>query len=303
MKNITLLDGGVGQEVYKRAGMPNTPLWSAQVMMEKPELVQAVHQDFIKAGARVLTINSYSCTPSRLRRDGKVEWFEQLQRQAFEIAAAAREALVVEVPNVQIAACLPPLIGSYTTDERSFSELKDEYEAIVALQAPKADLFLIETIANTKEAKAAVEAALPAGKPVILSFTLSDKMPGKLRAGEPIEEAVNLMADYALEALLFNCSYPETITEGLKKVDNLNLPYGGYANGFTSIDALKPGGVVNQLSARQDLDEHKYCEEIMQWVESGATVVGGCCEVGPSYIKYISDTLKQNGYSTAPLFQ
>lgn len=302
MRKITLLDGGVGQEVYKRAGQPDSPMWSAQMILDQPGLVREVHRDFIQAGARVITINSYSCTPSRLRRDGKVEWFEKLQRQAYEIAASARDELAYGASGVRIAACLPPLIGSYTTDSRSLPELKSEYEKIVELHASRADLFLIETISNTREAKAAVEAALPAGKPVLLSFTVSESQTGQLRAGEPIEEAVSLLSDYALSGFLFNCSSPEAITEALNAVGNPSIPYGGYANGFTTVDPLRPGGLANRLSARLDLDEDTYRDIAMKWVEQGATLVGGCCEVGPAHIKRISDALNGKGYRVSAGF-
>ncbi|MFO8001068.1 MAG: homocysteine S-methyltransferase family protein, partial [Marinilabilia sp.] len=177
MKNICLLDGGTGQEIYNRSRKSAHPLWSAKVMMESPDIVKEVHKDFIKAGARILTINSYTITPTRLRRDGDVEWFKKLQLQATEIALKARDELGSVAENVQIAACLPPLTGSYVPDERSFAEIKQEYEQIVSIQEPIVDLFLIETIASIKEAKAASEAALDSGKPVYLSFTLSDKRP------------------------------------------------------------------------------------------------------------------------------
>jgi len=73
MTEITLLDGGLGQELQKRSRRPAHPLWSLQVMREQPQLVQAVHEDFIRAGARVVTLNTYAATPARLARDGERE--------------------------------------------------------------------------------------------------------------------------------------------------------------------------------------------------------------------------------------
>jgi homocysteine S-methyltransferase len=58
MNAITLLDGGLGQEIYRKAGKPAHPLWSTKVMMETPHLVKEAHQEFIQAGARVITTNS-----------------------------------------------------------------------------------------------------------------------------------------------------------------------------------------------------------------------------------------------------
>lgn len=301
MRDTILLDGGLGQEIYKRAGKPAHPLWSARVMMDNPEIVKKVHQDFISAGSRIITINSYTCTPTRLQRDGQLQWFEKLQKLALQMALKARDELGASAEDVQIAGCLPPLVGSYTTDERSFQQLKDEYRLISSIQAADVDLFIVETISNTKEAKAAIEAALETRKPVLLSFTLSDKNPDTLRAGETIKEALKVVSDYRLDGLLFNCSFPETITEGMKAVQHLEIPFGGYANGFTSVEALKPGGTVNVLSARKDLDEKKYAHHAMDWIQKGASIVGGCCEVGPAYIQYLQNELLKEGHQIVSL--
>jgi len=181
-----LLDGGVGQEIYLRAGKPAHPMWSVQVMMEQPDLVKVVHKDFIRAGASVVTINSYTCTPTRLSRDGAPSQFINLQKQAATLAAQARKELGPMATEVQIAGCLPPLVASYTTDERSFATLKQEYEQIVAVQEPLVDVFPIETISSSKEARAAIEAALPSGKSICLSFTLCDTHPHLLRSTKPL---------------------------------------------------------------------------------------------------------------------
>ena len=68
---IVVLDGGLGQELHRRSALPPSPLWSVQVMMEEPGLVETVHLDFIEAGARVITLNSYTATPSQLARAGE----------------------------------------------------------------------------------------------------------------------------------------------------------------------------------------------------------------------------------------
>jgi len=297
LKNIFLLDGGVGQEIYKRAKKPATPMWAAGVMKDNPEIVTQVHKDFINAGASIITTNTYTCTPSRLERDSNIELFEELQLQALNLASLARDDLGLSSNDVSIAGAIPPLIGSYTVDKRPFSQLKSEYEQIVAIQAPFVDIFLIETIASIKEAKAAVEAALQGSKPIWLSFTLSDTNPKQLRSGESIAEAVDSFKNYPLDGLLFNCSFPETIDQGIFSLPHLDIPYGGYANAFTSINPLKPGGVASSLSARHDIDEKKYALHVMDWIQKGATIVGGCCEVGPSHIEYIHKQLELNNYN------
>mgnify|MGYP005854978945 CR=1 FL=1 len=301
MKEIVLIDGGVGQEIFRKAGKPAHPLWSTKVMMEEPAIVKEVHQEFINAGARIITTNSYTCTPTRLERDGERDWFEELQIKSFDIADEARKSLGYSSQDVQIAACIPPLIGSYTSDPRSFAELKAEYQQIVDIQAPRADLFIIETISVIREAQAAVEAALEGKKPILLSFTLSDYEPHKLRSGESIAEAIDAIKGYKLEGLLFNCSFPETITKGLEDLKNTGIPYGGYANGFTTVEPLKPGGTVGELTARKDLNASIYAQQVLEWVEHGASIVGGCCEVGPAHIAELRDQLIIKDYRITPL--
>lgn len=296
MKNIYILDGGVGQEIYIRAGKLQTPLWSTQVMIDAPQIVKDVHKDFMNAGATIITTNNYTCTPSRLKRDSQIELFEKLQLQALNLAVQARKELSL-TEDVSIAGCLPPLIGSYVVDKRTFSEIKNEYERIVAIQDKYIDIFLIETMSSIKEAKAAVEAAEKGSKPIWLSLTLCDTNPNELRSGESIKEAVEALENYSIDALLFNCSYPESIDQGIYSLRNLNIPFGGYANAFTSINALKPGTTVDKLTARLDINEEKYAAHVMKWIQKGASIVGGCCEVGPSYITYIRNQLKSKDYN------
>lgn len=298
MESIILLDGGLGQEIQKRSGRPAHPLWSAKVMMEQPAIVRQVHQDFIEAGARIITANNYTLTPSRLKRDGRIEWLAPLHRQALDLAnaaAATRE-------DVQVAGCLPPLIGSYANDKRSYEKIKAAYDQLVALQAADVDLFIAETLSSIREGIAAVRAAKAAGKPVLLSFSLSDEQPVTLRSGEPVEAALAAAEAEQPDGLLFNCSFPEAIAEGIAFLrGKTHLPYGGYANAFSSVAPLKPGGTVDALQARTDLDKKTFTELTTEWVAEGATIIGGCCAVGPAYIAQLRDTLQAKGYKLSGL--
>lgn len=299
MKPIVLLDGGTGQEVFRRARQPASPLWSVQVMLERPEIVRAVHEDFIAAGSRVITLNTYTATPTRLRRDGDVSQLERIVACAIGLAREAR----ARAPHaVQIAGCLPPLVASYAPDAAlPYAACLAEYRRLVALQADAVDLFLVETIATLDEGRAAVEAARESGKPVLLSFTVSEPDGRALRSGLPLTEAVAGLPRDDLAGVLVNCSTPEAIGQAMGALWAAGLPFGGYANGFTSVDALRPGGTVDVLSARRDLDPATYAAAAMGWVSGGATLVGGCCEVGPDHIAALARRLVADGYTLTGL--
>lgn len=293
---ITLLDGGMGQELLKRSSKDITPLWSTQVMIDEPDIVRDVHIDYIFAGARVITLNAYTMTPERLARDGQIEDFETLQVAAINAAISAREA--AGIPEVKIAGCLPPLVASYHAEVTpKYEAMLKSYSKIVAIQAPHVDVFLCETMSSIAEAKAALVAAKESGLPVWVSLTIEDNDQGLLRSGEALLDAVAMLDEFGADAKLLNCSKPEAILASWSKMKSDQGLTGAYGNGFTSIDSLKPGGTVKSMQSRTDLGPAAYAEFAMEWVTNGAGLIGGCCEVGPAHIAELSKRLIENGYA------
>ena len=293
-KTIVLLDGGVGQELYRRSTRPAAPLWSVQVMMDEPHLVEAVHLDFIEAGARVVTVNTYTATPPRLAREGIADMFEALHDAALGAAEAARARSDEEV---RIAGCLPPLVGSYRPDlTPPEDECLAHYRRIVAVQAGRVDLFLCETMLSAAEARAATVAAAESGKPVWTALSVDDADGSVLRSSEGVAEGARAAVGASAEAVLINCSSPEAVATAMPLLAGIGVPFGGYANGFVSIAAMQPGGTVEALEARDDLSPATYADHAMGWVAAGAVIVGGCCEIGPGHIAALGQRLAAEGH-------
>ncbi|RVD21919.1 homocysteine S-methyltransferase family protein, partial [Mesorhizobium sp. M4B.F.Ca.ET.017.02.2.1] len=156
--------------------------------------------------------------------------------------------------------------------------------------------FLCEPMASADEARAAVTAAAESGKPVWVSWTLADHGTPRLRSGETIAAASRALGDLPVVARLVNCCRPEAVSAALPDLIALGGPVGAYANGFTSIEALKHGGTVDVLHARHDLDPRAYADQAIGWVEAGALIVGGCREVGPTPIAALRDRLDEAGH-------
>lgn len=132
-KSVILLDGGMGQEIMKRSGQAPTPLWSTRVMLDNPEIVEAAHFDFIKAGAQIIGLNNYTATPDRLARDASVDLFEPIHNAAIKTAHAARDKS--GQAHVRIAGCLPPLFASYKPElVPSFEDCVARYQELVDIQ-------------------------------------------------------------------------------------------------------------------------------------------------------------------------
>lgn len=297
--DIILLDGGMGQELVRRSSDPAHPQWSAHVMRSEPEIVQAVHEDYLRAGSTMLTLNSYSVTRGRFRRLGVEEEFAPLQKRSIDLANAARDVVGVEA---SIAGCLPPLEGSYKPEmDAGFEELVDEYREIVEIEAPHVDVFMCETMSTAIEAKAAAMAACDSGKPVWVAWTLAEKPAddgtARLRSGETIDHAIAMLDGLPVAGLMFNCCPPEMMTLGMPKLAAEGRVFGGHANGFTHIPPeFVLGATVSLLSARQDLNPMAYADQVMGWVDQGATIIGGCCEVGPAHIAELSRRINTDGH-------
>lgn len=301
MAEIALLDGGLGQEINKRSREDTHPLWSVKVMFDAPEVVVDVHSDFIKAGARIICLNTYTATPTRMEREGLGNRFEEAHATAIRLARTA----ITNTGNaglVQIAGCLPPLVASYVSDvSKNYADSLQEYRRIVDQQKDSVDLFLIETMSNIAEATAALDAVAETGKPVYVGLTLADDLSNTLRSGESLQDAISALVKKKPDGILLNCSIPEAVTNAMPLLADAGVRFGGYANGFTSIDKLRPGGVVDVLEARKDLTPEAYAEYVEQWIDAGATIVGGCCEVGPDHIDYLAKRLTTLGHTISNL--
>jgi S-methylmethionine-dependent homocysteine/selenocysteine methylase len=292
---ITLLDGGMGREL-KRMGAPfRQPEWSALALMEAPETVARAHAAFIAAGAEVITTNSYALVPfhigeARFAKDGRA-----LADLAGGLARAAADAMTNAVSGrkVRVAGSLPPLFGSYRPDLFDAARAPELLAPLVAGLAPHVDLWLGETLGSVAEAEAVANALVDDPRPLWISYTLADQKPDleapRLRSGEPVAEAVRAAVRRGAKAVLFNCSQPEVMAPALAVARETlgalgaEIPIGAYANAFPPKDASAQAN-EEASDLRDDLDPAGYLGFARAWAARGATIVGGCCGIGPEHI-------------------
>jgi len=256
-------------------------------------------RQFIAAGAEVITTNSYALVPfhigeERFAREGArlVDLCGRLARQAAD--AAGRP--------VKVAGSLPPLFGSYRPDLFDAAAAPRLLKVLTRGLAPYIDLWLVETTSSIAEAQAAAKAALAeAAKPLWISFTLqddgADPAAPHLRSGETPAAAVEAALALGAEAVLFNCSQPEVMgaaiveaREAAKRAGHPALRIGVYANAFApQTKQAQANASVSGL--RGDLDPQSYLGFTQGWIAQGASIVGGCCGIGPEHIAAIKARL------------
>ena len=207
-----LIDGGMGQELRARGVNPDAKS-AGNALTKSAKIVQEIHEEFINAGAEIITTWNYSLTKHRLGLLNMSDKLNEMTQLAVNITNKAR--MNVGNSQVRIAGCLPPLRASYEPNEQEFGSMVEEYDEIATYLDPGVDLFLCETMSSANEAAAAAEAASKFGKPLWVSWTLRDDAHGLLRSGETLDEALSKIENLRVEAVLLNCCDVTTIANAI----------------------------------------------------------------------------------------
>ncbi|MFW1804054.1 homocysteine S-methyltransferase family protein [Acinetobacter baumannii] len=292
---MKILDGGLGRELARRGAPFRQPEWSALALIEAPETVKEVHLDFINAGAEVITTNNYAVVPFHIGQ----ERFETDGVRLIKVAIEqAKNAVKESGKNVKIAGCLPPLFGSYRADLFQPEQAKNLAEPIINTLAPEVDFWLAKTQSCLKEVET-VHALLPQdGKDYWVSFTLQDEIKQEqalLRSGENMQQVADFIKQSNAKAVLFNCCQPEVILQAINEIKGLipeSVQIGAYANAFPPQDeSATANDGLDEI--RKDLDAPAYLAFAKQWQQAGASLVGGCCGIGPEHIAELSQFFKE----------
>jgi S-methylmethionine-dependent homocysteine/selenocysteine methylase len=288
---VTILDGGMGRQLSRMGAPFRLPEWSALALIEAPQFVSGAHDAFIAAGAQIITTNSYGLAPSRI---GDARFATDGLRLADLSGRLARASADRASERVLVAGSIPPVFESYRPELFDADRAPAIIDVLVSGLAPHIDLWLIETQSSTLEAGVAIDAVRRTNSPIWVSYTLRDEAgrdgPAQLRSGESVEHAVALDIRRGVQAILFNCSQPEVMNAAvlaaagaIADIRSGTVRIGVYANAFTPEPAtVEPYAGISEL--RNDLSPGRYLECAVEWVRSGATIVGGCCGIGPEHI-------------------
>ena len=291
-KKTRLLDGGMGQELLAR-GMPsNSTLWSASAILNEKyhPLVLNTHIDFIKAGAEIIVTTTFATRQKRLKENNLQNKFEYLNKKAGEIAVKAKERF----PYVFVAGGLPPQNLTYEADERDEKEIIRDFKDQARALNPYVDFFYFDVWSSIKEVKCGIEAIEEFEKPYLVGMHISEGT--NLPSGENISDLKNIINDKSLGVML-SCVSPENFEKNLYELKSLDVPFGFKLNGFvttkikggyTSVFLGKKSNPNEFLGKREDLTPDKIAQIAKKFKDSGATILGGCCETTPLHIEAIA---------------
>lgn len=296
-RGVVILDGGLATELERRGAVLDSPLWSAKLLLERPELIRDVHLDYFRAGADVGTSASYQATlPGLVRQGLNQTQAADLLRLSVRLVHEAREEACQQTtwqpgrPRPLVAASAGSY-GAYLADGSEFrgdynlsvQELRDWHRPRVEVLAGSgADLIAFETVPLLREGEAIVRLMEEFPEtPAWLSFSCRDDR--HLCHGETLAAAVDLVSEAPnIVAVGVNCTAPRHIDGLLASVREIaRKPLLVYPNSGESWDA----GTRSWQASAGVFD---WGAAALRWRDGGAKLIGGCCRTTPATIREIA---------------
>ena len=270
-----LLDGATGTELNRRGLDTGLPLWSANALTTDlgVNVLREVHLDYLKAGADIITTNTF-----RTNRRALVSKGFSANELTLRAVATAREAVSEFGKPALVAGSVSSLEDCYRPDlAPSAEECLDEHsERIQHLVECGVDLLLIETMNSIREAMIAAQIATSTGLPTWVTF-VCDKN-GRILSGESLTHAAELLLPLGVRALGVNCMPAHTISQPLtelRAICSKNFPLAAYGNiGFADDEQ----GWINTDSTAPE----GYLQYAQSWP---AQIIGACCGSTPEHIR------------------
>ena len=300
-----VLDGATGTELQKRGAPMDDGAWCAVATATHPGLLRAIHEDYVRAGADIVTANTFASARHLLERAGIGERTAELNRLAVRVAREAASRAGDEVGRpIAVAGSLSTMrpVGK-GTDQRDpgvdlatipwAANLREAAE----LQAEAgADLLLLEMMSDLEHGGLALEAALATGLTVWVGLS-ARRRDGELMSfrddGPTFATLVRHYSAQPIGALgVMHTSLPDTEDALGILLDQAAMPVMAYpeAGYFRSPDWQFTEVEPAALAAAA-------CD----WVRRGVRVVGGCCGLGPAHIAALAAAVTAgHGMATDP---
>lgn len=274
-QEIVVFDGGVGTYLYEKGIYLNTCF--DELNLANPDLVSEIHRDYVNAGADVIETNTYGATRFKLAPQGLETKVYEINRRGAELAKTAA------ADRVLVAGSVGPLgVEIEPLSALSYDEAKDAFrEQVQGLVDGGVDLIVLETFGLVKEMEQAIRAAKEVAPdlPIIAQVTVNDE--GVLIRGASLESFVAGVSGYQLDAVGLNCTIgPRSMLEALEHLKTLTtLP----------ISVMPNAGVPQEVGGRYIyMTSPEYIAEYAKrFIQTGASIVGGCCGTNPSHIRAI----------------
>jgi len=298
--DVILFDGAMGTELERRGVPMNKAAWSALALASHPDLVRAIHKDYIEAGARIHLTHSFAAARHVLEAAGHGERVAEFNRAAVallkeSLAATDRDGLFWIGGSVSSYAKGSDR-GNLPPTDRLRANLEEQ---VGLLREGGVDLFVLEMLYDVEVTNLAVQAAAVTDLPVMIGFTclwgedgesvetLAREMTagGKpMMLGDVLRDVVAELPKGVQAIVAVMHSEMDVTSAALDVVKRVwNGPVAAYPN---SGGYISPNWQFDTVCAPE-----VFAEQAADWVERGVQIVGGCCGIGPDHIRAAHDRL------------
>jgi 5-methyltetrahydrofolate--homocysteine methyltransferase len=302
-KKIIICDGAMGT-MLQQYGL-NAGEIPELLNFTHPEVIEAIHRDYCKAGSNIVSTNTFGCNRLKLRNTGYT--VDQVIAQAVQIARSASEKIqdAESKTNLQeslsadkfVALDIGP-IGKLMepVGDMSFDEAYDIYkELILAGKTAGVDLVFFETFTDIYELKAAVLAAKEnCDLPIFCSVTFQED--GRMLMGTDALTAINIIQDLGIDAFGVNCSL------GPKQMIGIVREFLAYSRVPVLVQPNAGLPVINNGETIFQVNIAEYVDAMHEMLREGIAIAGGCCGTNPDYIAALTESIKSKDYPAISLF-
>ncbi len=297
---VCILDGGLATELEARGHDLNHTLWSARLLIEKPDAIQQLHSDYLKAGADCIISASYQASfPGFAQHGVDRRTGEGLLRLSVQLAQAARDDFWADEGNRngRLRPLVAGSVGPYGAYLANGAEYSGDYgldqEGLYLFHKARwqiladsgADLLAVETLPSLPELKALIK--LLEGSPAIWAwFSFSCRDGAHICDSTPITTCLDLLHRVErVAAVGVNCTPPQLMPALLQKIrSHTRLPIIIYPNSGERYDA-------DQNRWYGEREPTAYSELGAEWRRGGASIIGGCCRTHPTHIERLRKKL------------
>ncbi|OGU56133.1 MAG: hypothetical protein A2315_15585 [Ignavibacteria bacterium RIFOXYB2_FULL_35_12] len=271
-----LLDGAMGSLLQQKGIKSEGELWTAKANLKNPEVVYDIHLSYIKAGADIITTNTFRTNPVAVNSQSKIK-FEKLVKASVQLAKDAAKG-----QNVLIAGSNAPAEDCYQVERRiSKKELERNHKRhIDELTKNECDFVLNETQSHFDEIKIICDYCYSKNVPFVISLLVNEKL--TLLSGENILEVLKYLLNRSPLCIGFNCITPKVFRKIFFKL-NLDYNWGMYLN--------LGGGKYHDKKFNTSLSPINYAKIITNYLNERPSFVGGCCGSNPNHIKKLRQVL------------
>ena len=288
-EGFKILDGGMGQELLARGVKPISNLWSATALMNKDyhQIIKDCHLDFINSGAEIILTNTFGCRRRRLEENQIENRFEELNTTAVNLA---KQSVQESGKKILIAGSLPPQNFTYLPELGDKKKMQQNFYDQAKILNGGVDLFYLDVLSSFDEIEIAVQSIRDFNKPFVIGIHF--KKNGLLPSGEKLCDVIEKVKNFKPTAITGSCVAYEDVMSVKNDFLNSGLPFGFKVNAFREIPVgWKPDSSNPNLALgkNEDITVLKFQEISKEFIDMGAKLIGGCCEIKPTHIKKITE--------------